>query len=1379
MPIAAARAGALGVISLEFGPDREAGLAQLRRLGALGRGRAGALIDDREVLESVLAAGGETLDAIVLANLPAESLGSLVESVHAAGLQALVVAGRLEEALAAEQAGADAVIAKGHEAGGWIGERGRVRALTAAAGGRSQRRCTCTGGSGCTRSRPPTSAGAAGAVLDGQLLLARESPLAEQMRAAVAAMDGSETAVLGAELGAPFRAYSRPGLRVSAACASRSASSAGNPEPLAGWRGVRQGRSSAEPSPARSPPARAGRRASPRIWRGASAPWRASSRACGPRSATPARRSAAATRWPRARPLAQSHGTAYPIVQGPMTRVSDRAEFAAAVAEAGALPFLALALMRAPEADALLAARRELLGERPWGVGILGFVPPELRAEQLEVVRAHRPPFALIAGGRPDQARELEADGIATYLHVPSPGLLKLYLARGRAPLRVRGARVRRPRRAAHELRAVGHDDAGPARGAAARRTPTATSCSPAASTTRGRPRWSPPSRPQPASAGSGSASCSAPPTCSRARPPRPARSRPLFQEAAIAASDTVLLESGPGHATRCLPLAVRRALRGRAAPAARGRGRRRGAARAARGAEHRPAADRREGRRPASAGSRGAPAARSWSSSTPSDAVGAGHVHDRPGRGAAQRGDDARRAARRRSRRGQQRAARGARRRPSPSPSRRRRRRRDIAIIGIGCILPGAPDASDLLGEHPRQGRRDHRGPRRALGLAAHVRPRPGGPRQGLLALGRLHRPRAVRPDRARACRRSRWTRSSRSSCSRCSCAQAALDDAGYATRPFDRERTSVILGAGGGGADLAVGYTVRSAFPSLLGDASPELQGAALRPAARVDRGQLRRPADERRRRADRQPARPRRHQLHRRRGLRLLAGARSAWPPASCRSGTSDMALAGGVDAIQNPFAYLCFAKTHALSPAGRCRPFDADRRRDRDQRGVRDRRAQAAGRRRARRRPHLRGDPRRRRGERRARPQPDRAAARGPDARAAPRLRPGPVLARHGRRWSRPTAPARWPATEPRSTALSTVFAEHSDERQWCAIGSVKSMIGHTKATAGVAGMIKAALALHHRVLPPTHRRDRAQPEGRTSPRARSTSTAKRGRGSGTAPEHPRRAGVSAFGFGGTDFHVVLEEYTGSYLEDVRGAGLDGGPPSCCCGADPASGCRRRSTALDRRSWPATSRRRWRPRPSRSPARPPAQTRRRRARDRRRVARGPAGQARQARESCSPRAPPGVHDPARDPLLRAPAGADGQIAFLFPGQGSQTGRHGTRAGARVPRGARAVRAGRPRAARTATSGRSAATSSRRRRSRRRTRSCASSELTDTHVAQPALGRDRARVPARARALWASSRQLTAGHSYGEFVALAAAGALDPRRSCSRSPRRAGGS
>src|SRR5207248_1139583 len=130
-------------------------------------------------------------------------------------------------------------------------------------------------------------------------------------------------------------------------------------------------------------------------------------------------------------PLAQSHGTKYPILQGPMTRVSDTAAFADAVAAGGALPFLALALLRKAETEALLAETKAKLGSRPWGVGILGFVPNEIRSEQLEAIRIHKPPFAIIAGGRPDQAKELEAHGTPTYLHVPSPGLLRMFLKDG------------------------------------------------------------------------------------------------------------------------------------------------------------------------------------------------------------------------------------------------------------------------------------------------------------------------------------------------------------------------------------------------------------------------------------------------------------------------------------------------------------------------------------------------------------------------------------------------------------------------------------------------------------------------------------------------------------------------------------------------------------------------------------------------------------------------------------------------------------------------------------------------------------------------------------------------------------------------------------
>src|SRR5262249_3005277 len=130
-------------------------------------------------------------------------------------------------------------------------------------------------------------------------------------------------------------------------------------------------------------------------------------------------------------PLARSHATTYPIVQGPMTRVSDEPLFASRVAERGGLPFLALALMKSRDAETHLKQSNRVLGDRTWGVGILGFVPSDVRSEQLEVIRLQRPPFALIAGGRPDQAQTLEQIGIPTYLHVPSAALLKLFIESG------------------------------------------------------------------------------------------------------------------------------------------------------------------------------------------------------------------------------------------------------------------------------------------------------------------------------------------------------------------------------------------------------------------------------------------------------------------------------------------------------------------------------------------------------------------------------------------------------------------------------------------------------------------------------------------------------------------------------------------------------------------------------------------------------------------------------------------------------------------------------------------------------------------------------------------------------------------------------------
>ncbi|MER5388150.1 beta-ketoacyl synthase N-terminal-like domain-containing protein [Saccharopolyspora sp. NPDC002686] len=108
------------------------------------------------------------------------------------------------------------------------------------------------------------------------------------------------------------------------------------------------------------------------------------------------------------------------------------------------------------------------------------------------------------------------------------------------------------------------------------------------------------------------------------------------------------------------------------------------------------------------------------------------------------------------------------------------------------------------------------------------------------------------------------------------------------------------------------------------------------------------------------------------------------------------------------------------------------------------------------------------------------------------------------------------------------ALGEVFGEATDERQFAAVGSVKSQIGHTKGAAGAASLIKVALALHHKVLPPTINVDapRAAAELESSPFYVNTQT----RPWVVDPARPvRRAAVSAFGFGGTNFHCVLEEH----------------------------------------------------------------------------------------------------------------------------------------------------------------------------------------------------------------------------------------------------------
>jgi polyketide-type polyunsaturated fatty acid synthase PfaA len=108
------------------------------------------------------------------------------------------------------------------------------------------------------------------------------------------------------------------------------------------------------------------------------------------------------------------------------------------------------------------------------------------------------------------------------------------------------------------------------------------------------------------------------------------------------------------------------------------------------------------------------------------------------------------------------------------------------------------------------------------------------------------------------------------------------------------------------------------------------------------------------------------------------------------------------------------------------------------------------------------------------------------------------------------------------------SLKTVFGTRAGGTPHCALGSVKSMIGHTMPAAGIAGVIKASLALYHRVLPPMINVTAPNPRLKIEDSTFYVNVEARPWIHGSS-DAPRRAGVNAFGFGGINAHAVLEEY----------------------------------------------------------------------------------------------------------------------------------------------------------------------------------------------------------------------------------------------------------
>jgi len=241
----------------------------------------------------------------------------------------------------------------------------------------------------------------------------------------------------------------------------------------------------------------------------------------------------------------------------------------------------------------------------------------------------------------------------------------------------------------------------------------------------------------------------------------------------------------------------------------------------------------------------------------------------------------------------------------------------------------------------------------------------------------------------------------------------------------------------------------------------------------------------------------------------------------------SGNSDMVLTGGVDTFNDIFMYMCFSKTHVLSPTGEARPFDEksdgtilgeglgilvlkrleDAKQDKDNiyaviKGIG---SSSDGKGKVIYAPCSAG-------QTKALKRAYEVANISPDT--------VELIEAHG------TGTKVGDTVE--LEALTDVYSEGSKgNSRWCALGTVKSQIGHTKAAAGVSGIIKAVLALHNKVLPPTNNVTAPLAPLKSEKSPFYVNTKKKPWLSNK--KHPRRAAVSAFGFGGSNFHCVLEEY----------------------------------------------------------------------------------------------------------------------------------------------------------------------------------------------------------------------------------------------------------
>ncbi|MFI6996105.1 SDR family NAD(P)-dependent oxidoreductase [Nocardia sp. NPDC050175] len=261
--------------------------------------------------------------------------------------------------------------------------------------------------------------------------------------------------------------------------------------------------------------------------------------------------------------------------------------------------------------------------------------------------------------------------------------------------------------------------------------------------------------------------------------------------------------------------------------------------------------------------------------------------------------------------------------------------------------------------------------------------------------------------------------------------------------------------------------------------------------------------------------------------------LAALRTAI--AELQDGRADMMITGGVDTENTIFIYMCFSKVGALSSSGQISPFASDAngtllgegitmlalRRLEDARRdgnriyavIRGLGSSSDGRAKSIYAPRASGQ----------RVALDRAYA---DAECSP----ADVALIEAHATGTPVG------DKTELTALKGLLSDATSEPRFAALGSVKSQIGHTKGAAGTASLMKLAFALHQKVLPGTINVSAPNAEIASDDAPYYVNT--RTRPWIRDPQRPvRRAAASAFGFGGTNFHVVLEEADSSRDEPV--------------------------------------------------------------------------------------------------------------------------------------------------------------------------------------------------------------------------------------------------